>query len=380
MRLDFRLDVTASIAVICAAIVVVTPTASPAVPEVRVAEVKLTSGDAQDIVIDIVRHGQRLPPFNEVVTPSPDYPGPPLSDLGQQQAQDVGNQLFNELGQHVAGIFSGESIRDIQTAAPFAALEHMSDAVQILPGLDEIDSGIYAGDPLDSLGGFLYQVTPFLWTTFGLVSVPIPGSSYVNGIVTDQKVTDAVDAMYNAALANPVVSADGQITDVAFNNEADIAAWVGLNVKNPDVSILLTRTIAQLLDPGGDGDDLLPGGGVIQIEGNPTDGWTLVSWDGQPVPADPGLLTQLLMDLRDLIIAPQTAAWSIYEAALGGDPATLETAIQAGMQSVDAAIFQFPESVVNNIIDASQSLAAETVSQAAGDAGMSLSDAVALLF
>jgi hypothetical protein len=376
-----RRYVTASVALIGAGVIVVTPTPDPApVPEVQSHAIRLTSGDIQDIVIDIVRHGQRLPPFNEVVTPSPDYPGPPISDLGQQQAQDVGNQLYNELGQHVAGIFSGESIRDIQTAAPFATLEHMSDAVQILPGLNEIDSGIYAGDPLDSLGGYLYQITPFLWSTFGLVSVPIPGSSDVNGIVENQHFTDAVDAMYNAAMVNPVVSADGQITDVAFNNEADVAAWVALNVKNPDVSIMLTGTIEQFLHPDGDGNALLPGGGMVQIEGNPTDGWTLVSWDGQPVPADPGLLTQLLIELRDLIIAPQTAGWNIFEAALGGDPATLETAIQAGTQSVDAALLQFPGAVFNDIVDALQSLGTGAGAQAAGDAGTGLSEILTTLF
>ena len=379
MRVGHRLFVIASVALVGAGVVVVTPTTA-AVPTLHVARIKLTSGDAQDIVIDIVRHGQRLPPFNEVVTPSPDYPGPPLSDLGQQQAQDVGNQLFNELGQHVAGIFSGQSIRDLETAAPFATLEHMSDAVQVLPGLNEIDSGIYAGDPLDSLGGYLYQETPLLWTLFGLVLAPIPGSSDINGIVSDNKFTDAVDAMYNAAMANPVVSADGQITDVAFNNEADVAAWVALNVKNPDIPILLNGTIQTLLNPDGDGNALLPGGGVVEIEGNPTDGWTLVSWDGQPVPADPGVLTQFVMALRDLIIAPQTAAWNIYEAALGGDPATLESAVQAGVQSIDAALVQFPEMVINDIVGASQNLATETSAQAVGEAGMSLSDAFASLF
>ena len=379
MRVGHRLFVIASVALIGAGVVVVTPTTA-AVPTLHVARIKLTSGDAQDIVIDIVRHGQRLPPFNEVVTPSPDYPGPPLSDLGQQQAQDVGSQLFNELGQHVAGIFSGQSIRDLETAAPFATLEHMSDAVQVLPGLNEIDSGIYAGDPLDSLGGYLYQETPLLWTLFGLVLAPIPGSSDINGIVSDNKFTDAVDAMYNAAMANPVVSADGQITDVAFNNEADVAAWVALNVKNPDIPILLNGTIQTLLNPDGDGNALLPGGGVVEIEGNPTDGWTLVSWDGQPVPADPGVLTQFVMALRDLIIAPQTAAWNIYEAALGGDPATLESAVQAGVQSIDAALVQFPEMVINDIVGASQNLATETSAQAVGEAGMSLSDAFASLF
>jgi len=379
MRVGHRLFVIASVALIGGGVVVVTPTTA-AVPTLHVARIKLTSGDAQNIVIDIVRHGQRLPPFNEVVTPSPDYPGPPLSDLGQQQAQDVGNQLFNELGQHVAGIFSGQSIRDLETAAPFATLEHMSDAVQVLPGLNEIDSGIYAGDPLDSLGGYLYQETPLLWTLFGLVLAPIPGSSDINGIVSDNKFTDAVDAMYNAAMANPVVSADGQITDVAFNNEADVAAWVALNVKNPDIPILLNGTIQTLLNPDGDGNALLPGGGVVEIEGNPTDGWTLVSWDGQPVPADPGVLTQFVMALRDLIIAPQTAAWNIYEAALGGDPATLESAVQAGVQSIDAALVQFPEMVINDIVGASQNLATETSAQAVGEAGMSLSDAFASLF
>ena len=379
MRVGHRLFVIASVALMGAGVVVVTPTTA-AVPTLHVARIKLTSGDAQRIVIDIVRHGQRLPPFNEVVTPSPDYPGPPLSDLGQQQAQDVGNQLFNELGQHVAGIYSGQSIRDLETAAPFATLEHMSDAVQVLPGLNEIDSGIYAGDPLDSLGGYLYQETPLLWTLFGLVLAPIPGSSDINGIVSDNKFTDAVDAMYNAAMANPVVSADGQITDVAFNNEADVAAWVALNVKNPDIPILLNGTIQTLLNPDGDGNALLPGGGVVEIEGNPTDGWTLVSWDGQPVPADPGVLTQFVMALRDLIIAPQTAAWNIYEAALGGDPATLESAVQAGVQSIDAALVQFPEMVINDIVGASQNLATETSAQAVGEAGMSLSDAFASLF
>jgi hypothetical protein len=119
---------------------------------------------------------------------------------------------------------------------------------------------------------------------------------------------------------------------------------------------------------------------MVEIEGNPSDGWTLVSWDGQPVPADPGLLTQFLMALRDLIIAPQTAAWNIYEAALGADPTTLETAVQAGLQSIDAALVQFPESVINDVVDAAQNLATESGAQAAGDAGMSLSDVFAPLF
>jgi len=377
MQLWHRGYVTAVVALVGASVIAVTP--APA-RVVHVADIQLTAGDATDIVIDIVRHGQRMPPFNELVTPSPDYPGPPLSDLGQQQAVDVGNQLFNELGSKVAGIFSGQAIRDMETAAPFAGLENMANDVQILPGLNEIDSGIYAGDPLSSPGGFLYEVTPLLWSLFGLVLVPIPGSvEDPNGVVMNEDFTDAVDTMYNAALANPVVSDNGQITDVAFNNEADVAAWVTLNVKNPDISYLLPLTI-QTIFSDNDGYPLLPDTGIIQIEGNPTDGWTLVSWDGYPIPADPGLLTKLLMDLRELIIAPQTAGWNIYEALLGGDPTTIETAVATGIQDVGGAIVQFPESVVTDIVDALQNLLTETSGQAVGEAGTSFSDIFASLF
>jgi hypothetical protein len=376
MQLWPRGYVTAVVALVGAGVIPATPTPAPVV---HVADIRLTAGDATDIVIDIVRHGQRMPPFNEVVTPSPDYPGPPLSDLGEQQAQDVGTQLFNELGPHVAGIFSGQAIRDMETAAPFAGLENMANDVQILPGLDEIDSGVYAGDSLSSLGGFLYLATPLLWSLFGLVSIPIPGSvEDPNGVVMNENFTDAVDTMYNAALADPVVSANGQITDVAFNNEADVAAWVTLNVKNPDISYLLPLSL-QTIFGANDGYPLLPNTGIIQIEGNPTDGWTLVSWNGYPIPADPGLLTKLLMDLRDLIIAPQTAEWNIYEALLGGDPTTIENALVTGVQDVGGAIVQFPESVVNDIVDAFQNLATETGTQTAGTAGITLGDIFASL-
>jgi hypothetical protein len=296
-----------------------------------------------------------------------------------QQAQDVANQLHNELGEQVAGIFSGQAIRDINTAAPFADLENMANDVQILPGLNEIDSGIYAGQPIASLAGFLYQLTPLMWTLFGLVLMPIPGSGEdPNGVAMNENFTDAVNTMYNAALANPVVSDNGQITDVAFNNEADAAAWVALNVKNPDIGFLLPLTI-QTMFADNDGSPLLPNTGIIQIEGNPTDGWTLVSWNGTPIPPDPGLLTELVMELRNLIIAPQTALWNIYEAIAGGDPTTIESALQTGIQDVGAAIAQFPQTVFNDLADALANLGTETSGQAAGETGTTLSDVFAAL-
>ncbi len=49
---------------------------------------------------------------------------------------------------------------------------------------------------------------------------------------------------------------------------------------------------------------------------------------------------------------PQTAAWNIYQAVLGGDPTTIEDALSTGLHKVGAAIAQFPESVINDAVGA----------------------------
>jgi broad specificity phosphatase PhoE len=352
MQLRHRSCVIAGVTLIGAGVIAVTPPAALA-PKVRMLDVQLTAGDATDIVIDVVRHGQMISPFEDELTGSPAFPGAPLSDLGQQQAQAVGQQLFNELGPHVAGIFEGQGLREMETAAPFAALENMTP--QVLPGLDEIDSGIYALDPIESPGGQFAFLTAGAWSLgapLGLALVPAPGSSDANGVVFDARFTDAIDEMYNAAIANPVVSADGHITDVAFNSEASIFVWALMNVKNPDLPFFIQRIIESHTVPNGLSTILLPNTGVVQIEGNPTDGWTLVSWDGQAIPQDPDLLSSLFVDVRDVALPEQTALWNIQEAILGGDSTTIMNAVQTGFDQVGTALAQFPESVFNSIVDA----------------------------
>ncbi|MFZ0713187.1 phosphoglycerate mutase family protein [Mycobacterium sp.] len=377
MRLRYCSYVTAGIAVIGASVIAVAPTTATTAPRsVYAPDMQLTAGDDTDVVIDVVRHAQMISPFEDELTPSPAFPGAPLSDLGQQQAQDVGNQLFNQLGQHVAGIFEGQGLREMETAAPFAGLENMSDNVQILPGLDEIDSGIYALDPIDSTGGQLAFLTAGAWSLgapFGLALLQAPGSSDVNGVVFDQRFTDAIDTMYGDAIANPVVSDNGHITDVAFNSEASIFVWALMNVKNPDIPFFIQRIIEAHTVPDGLSTVLLPNTGVVQIEGNPTDGWTLVSWDGQAIPQNPDLLSSLFVDLRDVALPEQTAEWNIWEAILGGDSTTIMNAVQTGFDQVDTALAQFPESVINSIEDA-------VTNAVATEAGATLSDVLASWF
>ena len=69
---------------------------------------------------------------------------------------------------------------------------------------------------------------------------------------------------------------------------------------------------------------------------------------GSPVPQDPGLGTDLFVDFRDLIEAPQFAGYDIYEALLTGNSATIDAALQAGLTQIDAALSQFPVEVFDD--------------------------------
>jgi hypothetical protein len=364
--------VTDGVALVGAGVIAFTPTTAPRA-QVHIPDVQLTTSD-EDIAIDFVRHGEDAPPGSERVAFAPEFPGSPLSDTGQQQAQDVAHQLFHELGgsQGVAGFFSGQDLDVQQTAEPFGELLKMTP--QILPGLNEIDGGIYANLPISSPAGILYQLTPAAWV-FGLEFVQMPGSTDFNGVAFDQKFSDAVQTMYNDVVNSDVLSANGEPSVVAYASEASITTWVLMNVNNPDLSFFLPK----FLDQVEGSEPLLSNAGVVKIMGNPEDGWTVVSFDGQPVPQDPGLLTELFVDVRDLITAPQTATYNIFEAALSGDATAITNAFEHGIENVGSAIVHFPESVVNDIVDAVQNLGTEAGSQATGEMGTTLSDAVASL-
>jgi ribonuclease H / adenosylcobalamin/alpha-ribazole phosphatase len=218
----------------------------------------------ESIVIDFVRHGQSVANAEGLIDTS--VPGTALTQLGQEQAQAVANVLAPE--GPFAGIFASQMIRTQQTAAPLAALLGMN--VQVLPGLNEISAGAFNGLPEFSFQGLLYLLGPIAWA-LGLPLAPMlaPGSTDVNGVVFNERFSGALQTMYGNALTNPVRAADGKITEVAFSSEFAIEVGTMMNVKNPDPLLML-------IDP-------LPNTGIVVIQGNPQDGWTLVSWNGMPV-------------------------------------------------------------------------------------------------
>ncbi len=286
------------------------------------------------ITLDFVRHGESgdMTAINTLV------PGPELTETGQQQAQDLVNVLA---GNGIDEIYASTMIRSQETAAPLA--EALNLPIQVLPGLNEIDAGIFEGVPVNvgdlPLGGALYLLAPLAWT-LGLDFVPQLGSTVdPNGIAFDESFSGAVQSIYDGSVGTDAST----ITDAVFSHEGAIAIWTLMNVDNPDFSVVLQ----EFLNTG----ELLPYTGQVVVDGSPGD-WTLVSWDGTPVPQDPGLPTELFVDWRDLITAPQFADYDIYEALLTGNSATIESAIQAGVSQIDTALTQFPVAVIDDIVSA----------------------------
>ena len=286
------------------------------------------------IVLDFVRHGES----GDMAVVNTLVPGPDLTDTGEQQAQALVDAMS---GNGIDDIYASTMIRSQETAAPLAEALHLP--INVLSGLNEIDAGIFEGIPVNvgdlPLGGALYLLAPLAWT-LGLDFVPQLGSTVdPNGVAFDENFSGAVQSIYDGTVGTEA----GTVTDAVFSHEGAIAIWTLMNVNNPDFALVLQ----EFLNTG----ELLPYTGQVVLDGSPGD-WTLVSWDGTPVPQDPGLPTELFVDFRDLITAPQFASYDIYEALLTGNSATIETAIQAGVSQIDTALTQFPIALFDDIVSA----------------------------
>jgi Histidine phosphatase superfamily (branch 1) len=297
----------------------------------------LAWADDESILLDFVRHGESIDNAKGIIDTVP--PGTQLDSTGLDQANAVATAIQNEYGTNIAGIFASQEIRTQETAEPLAQALNVSplDPSHILSGLNEIPAGSFEGDSTTSLEGILYLLGPLSWV-FGDVLMPDIGDPSVNGVTFDDSFGGAVQTIYDGT-----ASATGTPTDVAFSSEGAIAVWTLMNVNNPDFSVLLqeVETI----------EGFLPNTGQVVVEGSPGD-WTLISYDGTPVPQDPGLGTDLFVDFRNLIEAPQFAGYDIYEALLGGNSATIDAALQTGITQVDTALSQFPVEVFDQIVAA----------------------------
>jgi broad specificity phosphatase PhoE len=198
------------------------------------------------IVVTFIRHAQSSANVSGIIDTA--VPGPDITDLGRQQAQDVANQLSVN---RYDGIYASTMVRTQETAAPMS--EALDEPVTVLPGLRELEAG--ANDGLSVTDAPVYRA-PGVWLD-GHRSERIPGS--VTG--------DEFDARFDAAMQS--IYDSGKTNVVAFSHGAAIYYWVQMNVKNPNREFK---------------NDLSNTAHVV-VTGSPTEGWTLANWDGATVGA-----------------------------------------------------------------------------------------------
>lgn len=249
-------------------------------------------------------------------------PGPDLTPYGEQQALDIAPSLALA---GFDGINYSNMIRTLQTAQPLIDLQPALPTAQY-PGLREISAGIFEGSPNDSgLGRIGYFLIPLTWA-LGLRSLPIPLGEGGNEF----------NARYSDAIASVIAS--GQSDPVIFSHGAAIMVWTAMNVDNPDVGLLLSHPLGNTEQ--------------VVVTGNPTDGWMMQSYAGIPVSQNPGLLTQLFVNARDLIVAPQTAVYNVVAAIGTLNLQNIVVSVADGVVSVLRAGVDFVVNSVTDIVNA----------------------------
>ena len=204
---------------------------------------------SRTITLTLVRHAQSAANASGLIDTS--TPGPELSPRGWCQATLVAPQLVPN---HYDGVYASSMIRTQETATPTA--QALDEPITVLPGLREIEAGQFEGAPEATIAQ-TYFAAPTRWLQ-GDRSARIPGS--VDGNEFDARFDEAVQRIYDSGQQNPV----------AFSHSAAIMFWVLMNVRNPDPSLVKTKS--------------LPNVGHVVLTGNPSDGWTLTEWDADPSP------------------------------------------------------------------------------------------------
>ncbi|MCQ4365150.1 PE domain-containing protein [Mycobacterium gordonae] len=280
----------------------------------------------QLVTIEFVRHGQTASNVAGLLDTA--VPGPPLDATGVLQAANIANVLN---GQGIfGGIFDSQMLRTQETAAALVAYAGQPAAL-VLPGLNEINAGLFEDLP-QIPAGLLYLGGPLVWT-LGLPAFPmlVPLSTNPTGLNFAAGFNSAVQTMYNVGAADPSHAV------VAYSSALTIETGTMMMVDNPNPLFLLTRT--------------LPNTGVVVVQGSPATGWTMVSYDGVPVgPAS--LPTQLFVDVRNFVTAPQYAGYDLGAAVLTGNPATIVNAVRDGVREVTTATVHFPFALAETLLGA----------------------------
>ena len=195
----------------------------------------------------LVRHGQT--PANVDGRLNTAIPGPGLTALGELQAAMIPEGLR---GTPVDAIYASLLVRTQLTALPLA--EDRGLDVRVLEGIHEIGAGALE-DLRDRASVRAYLETSFAWGS-GDLTVVMPGG-------TDGH---AFFRRFDADIARIATEVEHA---VVVSHGSAIRVWVAGRATN------VPRSFA--------GEHELDNTGVVELEGSPELGWTLLAWQGIPV-------------------------------------------------------------------------------------------------
>ncbi|MGV0633904.1 histidine phosphatase family protein [Mycolicibacillus trivialis] len=322
-------------AVVLAGLIVAAPVATP---QPHPSSAPLIQLLADTVVLDLIRHGESADNVAGILGTA--APGADLTDLGREQAVTIAEILKDIPGLNT--VFASELVRTQDTAAPLVDALGTGAVLEILPGLNEIHAGLVNDLPAIPFAPF-YILPPVAWA-LGFPLVPMLGSPDVNGFVFSDRFGEAIETI-----------AEGGGHQVAFSHSAAIMFWTQMNVTNPDPTLLLTHQLSNT--------------GIVELTGNPVDGWTLVNWDGVDVAADLNLWQSLFVDTRDLLIAPQAALWDLWQVLPGGDLTDILATAHTGLADTLHTTLGFPLAILDDVAGALPGLGGDLAALLPGDLG-----------
>lgn len=196
----------------------------------------------------LVRHGQT--PSNVAGLLDTAAPGPGLTALGLDQAAAIPRALE---AHDVEGIYVSTLVRTRLTATPLAVARGL-EMIE-LAGTHEILAGNLENlrDPASIR---TYMQTAFAWGQ-GNRDVSMPGGS--NG--------HEFFARFDESIAQVAAATSG--TAVVVSHGAAMRVWTAGHATN--------------IAPSYAGEHDIHNTGVLEFDGSPAEGWTLVSWQGNPI-------------------------------------------------------------------------------------------------
>lgn len=197
----------------------------------------------------LIRHGQT--PSNVIGALDTARPGPGLTGLGQAQAAAIPAALRD---QRIDAIYASPLVRTQLTAAPLAADRGLE--TQVVEGLEEISAGDWEmHSDREAMEG--YVRTARRWLT-GDIDAAIPGG----------ETGAAFFARYDAAIDDVAAAHEGGAA-VVVSHGAAIRVWAAARLQGIDLDDAAHWRLYNT--------------GMCVLDGDPASGWTLVSWQQEPL-------------------------------------------------------------------------------------------------